>query len=147
MQRRLLVVGQFRVYSIKRSKNGKKTLQREGPILEVKTLELTDNPDEIVLYWQDFNIHVLTPNAYNVAQLVRHRQFFKPEPRASVAPQPFCLRIAFSQHELVQEFLYFLFAVAFCDGLRGPLKPWRVQRGGVVEFASLGECVTLAVVK
>ncbi len=72
VQRRLLVVGMYRVYSIKRSNNGKKTLQREGPILEIKTLELTDNPDEIVLYWADFNIHVLTPNAYNVAQLVRH---------------------------------------------------------------------------
>jgi hypothetical protein len=71
VQKRLLVVGTYRVYSIKRSKNGKKTLQRDGPILELKTLELTDNPDEIVLYWQDFNIHVLTPNAYNVAQLVR----------------------------------------------------------------------------
>ncbi len=32
---------------------------------------MTDNPDEIVLYWTEFNIHVLTPNAYNVAQLIR----------------------------------------------------------------------------
>ena len=71
MQRRLLVVGAYRVYSIKRSKNGKKSVQREGSILEIKTLELTDNADEIILYWQDFNIHVLTPNAANVAQLVR----------------------------------------------------------------------------
>lgn len=72
VQRRLLVVGNYRIYSIKRAKNGKKTVQREGCILEVKTLELTDNPDEIVLYWSEFNIHVLTPNAYTVAQLVRH---------------------------------------------------------------------------
>lgn len=39
--------------------------------MELKTLELTDNPDEIILYWTEFNIHVLTPNAYNVAQLIR----------------------------------------------------------------------------
>ena len=70
VQKRLLVVGKYRVYSIKRKFDGKKSVQREGHILELANLQFTENTDELCLNWRDFNIEIVSPKAIEIANVL-----------------------------------------------------------------------------
>ena len=70
VQKRLLVVGKYRIYSIKRKFDGKKSVQRDGHFLELLSLQFTDNADELSMNWKDFNIEIVTPKALEIANIV-----------------------------------------------------------------------------